>query len=170
MDHDRVEPATDLTPARWLTCEVPGFRGRVRDVVPATFQAFARVALSQPGVTLHLLRDVLTHHTQTNACWFALWDGWPAADAWSGAPTFHLPHRDYLLFHGSLHADLMAFAGDDRGPSLWWPEDRTWVVSSEVDSDAIYVAGSRELLDDLQRMDGLTVTQVGVDDAITVDE
>ncbi len=96
----------------------------------AAVRAFARVTSSQLGVTVHLLRDVLTNHTQTNACWFALWDGWPAADAWMGAPTFHLPHRDYLLFHGSLGADLMAIAGDDRGPSLWWPARRNCTTAA----------------------------------------
>ena len=32
---------------------------------------------------------------------------------------------------------------------LWWPEDRAWVAHWEVDSDAVYVAGSEELLADL---------------------
>lgn len=117
-----------------------------------------------------MLRDVLERHTGTDRCWFALWDGWPAADAWRGAPTFHLPHRDFLLFAGGLGDDLMVFAGDDRGPSIWWPEDRAWVVASEVDSDATYVAGSRALLQELHRARRLAVTEVGPLDRITVDQ
>jgi len=55
-------------------------------------------------------------------------------------------------------------------PSLWWPEDRAWVVASEVDSDATYIAGSRALLHDLLRTDGFAVTEVGPNDQITVDQ
>ncbi|WP_157746402.1 hypothetical protein [Micromonospora inositola] len=119
-----------------------------------------------------LLRNVLARHTQTpDTCWFAHWDGWPAAGAWRRrAPMFHLPHREFLRFTGSLDDDLMAFAGDNRGPSLWWPEDRAWVVANEVDSDATYIAGSRQLLDDLLRTNGLDVAEVGPNDQITVDE
>lgn len=170
MDREPVEPVTDLAPAHWLIQEVAGFDGRVRDVVPAVYDAIARVSPEAHPMPLGPLRAVLARHTQTDRCWFALWDGWPAADAWEGAPTFHLPHRDYLLFTGNFNADLMTFAGDDRGPSLWWPEDRAWVVASEVDSDAIYVAGSRPLLSDLLRSDGLTVTEADPDDTITVDD
>lgn len=170
MGRKDVVPATDVAPAHWLIQEVTGFSGRVRDVVPARYDAFARVVSVAHPMPLRRLCAVLGCHSQTDRCWFALWDGWPAADAWHGAPTFHLPHRDYLLFSGSLYDDLMIFAGDDRGPSLWWPEDRAWVVASEVDSDSLYVAGSRPLIDDLLRADGLTVIEVGPDAAISVDE
>lgn len=170
VDHERTEPTNDLASAHWLTREVSEFRGRVRDVVPATFRAFARVASSDSVFQVSLLRDVLTSHTQGRACWFALWDGWPSADSWVGAQTFSLPHRDYLLFHGSLDMDPMAFAGDDRGPSLWWPDDQAWVVASDVDSDATYVAGSSDLLNDLQQTEGLSVTEVQANDALTLDE
>lgn len=167
MDPDG--PVADLGPADWLVQVVTGFRGRVRDLVPSTYVAYARV-MPEPPRQVRLLGSVLERHTQTQRCWFALWDGWPAADRWRGAPTFQLPHRAFLLFAGSLCDDPMAFAGDDRGPSLWWPEDRAWVVASEVDSDATYVAGSRALVGDLLGSVGLAATEVVRDDPITCDE
>ena len=48
---------TDLSPANWLIQEVTGFEGRVRDVVPATYDAFARL-VSEENLPLPLLRDV----------------------------------------------------------------------------------------------------------------
>jgi hypothetical protein len=48
----------------------------------------------------------------------------------------------------------MREAGDVRSPSWWWPDDRAWVVHSEVDHDSTLVAGSsallRALLDDAE--------------------
>lgn len=58
--------------------------------------------------------------------------------------------------------------GAHLSPSLWWPEDRAWVVASEVDSDATHLGGSRSLADDLLRS-GLAVTTVEPDVAITIE-
>ncbi len=51
--------------------------------------------------------------------------------------------------------DLMRVAsrwreeGFVQSPSWWWPEDRAWVVHSEVDYDSTLVAGSADLADAL---------------------
>ncbi|GAA5153203.1 hypothetical protein GCM10023340_34860 [Nocardioides marinquilinus] len=36
--------------------------------------------------------------------------------------------------------------GDLQSPSWWWPDDRAWIVHSEVDLDSTLVAGPRALL------------------------
>jgi hypothetical protein len=66
-------------------------------------------------------------------------------------------------------ATLFRSRGEHQGPSLWWPEDRAWVVGNEVDSDATYVAGSRALVNDLLHAYSLQVTEVDPEDAITID-
>lgn len=170
MSTDSVEPLTELAPAEWLVRAVMGFEGRVRDVVPATYARFARIVAEEGRPVAPLLRDALAQHGVTGRCWFALWDGWPTAEAWPQAPRFHLPHRDFLLFSGDLASDLMVFDDDPRGFSLWWPDDRAWVVANEVDSDATYIAGSASLIGDLLRTEGLDVSEVEPDDQITVDE
>ncbi len=38
---------------------------------------------------------------------------------------------------------------DDQSYNLWWPEEKAWFVSSEVDYAWTYVGGSRRLVDDL---------------------
>lgn len=43
-------------------------------------------------------------------------------------------------------AEEHGFAPSAQGPSLIWPEDRSWVVVTEVDFDSTVVAGSAELI------------------------
>jgi hypothetical protein len=33
------------------------------------------------------------------------------------------------------------------GPNLWWPDDRAWVVASEIDLAWSYLGGSADLVD-----------------------
>jgi hypothetical protein len=55
VDLEDVEPVTDLSPANWLIRGATGFEGRVRDVVPATYDVFARV-ISEENLPLPQLR------------------------------------------------------------------------------------------------------------------
>jgi hypothetical protein len=124
-----------------------------------------------------VLVAVLSAHTSTpDSCWFCLWEGYgylhPGASAvllaarppfarlrvgirrlqlrWSAprlprpdGPRVRLPARDYLLFHGPLAEAV----GWEDGPNLWWPDDRTWCVASEIDFPYTYVGGSQGLVD-----------------------
>jgi hypothetical protein len=74
----------------------------------------------------------------------------PATPGW---PRLRLPGRDYVVLRGPLFGapdagrGLAPAATGRLGPNLWWPEDRAWVVASEIDLDSTYVAGSRALVD-----------------------
>lgn len=37
----------------------------------------------------------------------------------------------------------------EHPPSFWWPEDRTWFASSDIDSSSTYVGGSKELIEQI---------------------
>ncbi|MGH8919035.1 MAG: hypothetical protein ACRD0H_12055, partial [Actinomycetes bacterium] len=103
------------------------------------------------------LAEVLGRHTATpGRCWFALWHGW--ADfpfSPSKAPTFNLPWRDYFLLVGPVSAAVQSLSGPllsavmFRSANLWWPDDRSWCVATEVDMDCTYVGGSAECVADL---------------------
>jgi hypothetical protein len=54
-----------------------------------------------------------------------------------------LPNRDYLLFH----EPVAKAEGWEDGPNLWWPDDHSWCVASEIDHPYSYVGGSHELID-----------------------
>ena len=68
------------------------------------------------------------------------------------AATFAIPGRRYLLFEGAVGSALNIghWVTDSwfepQSPSIFWPADRAWCVSTEVDEDSTLVAGSPELI------------------------
>jgi hypothetical protein len=76
---------------------------------------------------------------------------------WSGAGAEGSPAREYLLFRGPVDA-VATFrfdAGSFRSPNLWWPEDRTWCVATEVDGFTSFVGGTEAVIDAVLRAPGL---------------
>ncbi len=84
----------------------------------------------------------------------------------SEGPRFELPGRGHVLFSAAprafadpewvLHVPWRDLPAEERGfppsaqsPSLLWPEDRAWVLVSEVDFDSTIVAGSPALIEAL---------------------
>jgi hypothetical protein len=119
------------------------------------------------------LVDVLTQHTTTpGRCWFAAWEGFGSLEDGSMViatldggtpvqpppelyrerpkqPTFQLPGRGYYLAKGPVTAALETVYGmkaSYQSASLWWPDDRTWCVATEIDLDSTYVSGSKECI------------------------
>lgn len=116
-----------------------------------------------------VLVGLLRAHTRTpEQCWFAAWEGWgDPIFATSGAPTdgptpplpaiiprpktltFKLPGRAYYVAKGPIAAALdtvYGAASHYQSASIWWPEDRSWCVATEVDFDCTYVGGSQECI------------------------
>jgi hypothetical protein len=73
--------------------------------------------------------------------------------ALSSVPRFALPHRTYYLLSGSvLAATFIKEPGNPtrwRPADLWWPDDRSWFVATDVDFWCLYVAGSSQLTSDV---------------------
>ncbi|MFJ3384770.1 MULTISPECIES: hypothetical protein [unclassified Curtobacterium] len=71
-------------------------------------------------------------------------------------PRLHLPRREYIVLGVTLSALADPSWLDDarvgtylelgHTPQLLWPEDHTWVVATEIDTDSTIVAGSRQLI------------------------
>ena len=99
------------------------------------------------------LIPLLAHATaRPDECYFAVWEGFgDLGDSLrSCPPTLDLPHRSYHLFLGQLGEARTSFSylsWLDRSANLWWPADRAWCVSTEVDAAWTYVGGTRELID-----------------------
>lgn len=81
----------------------------------------------------------------------------------SRGPRLELPGRSHVLFSTAprvfsdptwildapwrdLEAEAHGYAPSAQHPSLIWPEDRAWVLVSEIDFDSTIVAGSAELV------------------------
>lgn len=103
--------------------------------------------------------------SEANA-WFMLWDGYgdlgPGIDGIPrgiihpvrfGPPdstelvqgTWALRH--YLVMRGPLGALPNWFRWRTEGPNYWWPDDRAWIVATEIDGFSTYVGGSQECVD-----------------------
>jgi hypothetical protein len=106
---------------------------------------------------------LLSRHTGTpDACWMCLWDGYGDLRP-SQRNRVRLPHRDYLLFHGAVPRA----AGWDQGPNIWWPDDRSWCVASEIDFPYTYVGGSADLIAEILRHPDLESLPAKLTDGIT---
>jgi hypothetical protein len=132
-----------------------------------------------PPSLLKALCEALAEHTSTaGCCYFCLWEGYGWADELRAAvpetQRVRLPHRDYLLFEGPLEgaAEFGWSVGDhlvSQSPNLFWPEDRSWCVASEIDLNCTLVGGSVALMEHLAADPRLEVWRVGAEDPVTWD-
>ncbi len=57
--------------------------------------------------------------------------------------------RSYLLLHGSVSEAQKFHFGDGgwfQSPTLWWPDDKSWFVHTEIDGTSTYLGGSRSMI------------------------
>ena len=152
-------------------CEVAGVgpedEARFDEVAPADGEL-------PPATCESLARVLRVHTSTPESCWFCIWEGhgslWStshtsllpddgtaaearqyrerglAQDEFLGRqPRVDAYARSYLLLRGPLGA-ACAFEPDGwyLSPNLWWPDDRSWIVVTEVDGYSSYVGGSRD--------------------------
>jgi hypothetical protein len=107
---------------------------------------------SCPPAVLGALVDVLGRHTATpERCWFCAWEGRGFLDFDGVRERVRLPSRNYLLYTGPI--ELATTPLDDvcgrSSPHLWWPDDRAWIVATEIDFAWTYVGGASSLVGEL---------------------
>jgi hypothetical protein len=114
------------------------------------------------------LVELLRSETTTpGQCWFCTWEGFGFHDDLSGGRV-RLPGRDYMLYTGRIELALVSlyppFDGDSSSPNLWWPEDRAWIVVTEIDYAWTYVGGSGSLVERLLANETLEVLPTKLSD------
>jgi hypothetical protein len=57
----------------------------------------------------------------------------------AGTLARELVNQDFSVPEDSFHS-----------PNFWWPEDRAWFLSTEIDAQSTYIAGSEQLIDGLR--------------------
>lgn len=67
-------------------------------------------------------------------------------------PRIKAPSREYLLVRGALSrvgeaAALVSPTAGGQTPNLWWPDDQSWFVVTEIDFAWTYVCGTNELIE-----------------------
>ncbi len=150
-----------------------------------------------PREVAEALVAILTRHTKTpNPLWLALWDGYGYVygPGWSftylfafgpeqdgphpaqfalryppfrtaGTPRIRMPYRDYVLYRGAPER----VPGWQDGPNLWWPDDRAWCVSSEIDLPWTFVGGTIELIDEVVGNPGLNARPASLDERVAAE-
>ena len=107
------------------------------------------------------LIGALENHTTTpERVWFCVWNGFAGVFTGSTEPLVELPNREYFLLKGpiSVASESLGETPFPQSANLWWPDDRSWCVATEIDFAWTYVAGSatcvREVLD-IESIEGL---------------
>ena len=149
-----------LKPVRWST--VASWTGRVAHpqmqflrIANLRFGEYPEWGMlpnegSLPADEAERLVAILRPFTSTpEDCYFGVWEGFgvPELNAFADYPRIQVPHRAYFLFRGSISAvPHLTFGSFKQTPNLWWPEDRTWCVASEIDLSETYVGASSECI------------------------
>lgn len=231
-DQFPFQPATDATPAAWISQNIHGFGASVVSIVPAGFAAYARIyhpasrangdtrtplrwaeIAAATGRTTHrqmqwpsiigrfdersspnhpilsdhsfvrpsegvlppelarLIWPVLASFTsRPQRCWFAVWDGFSGMyPAVRSGPIFTLPHRQFHLFQAPIDAIETSFSPPPFtiSANLWWSDDRSWCVATEIDLVSTYVGGSAEAIAALASAPELEIDLVEPSDGVS---
>lgn len=104
-----------------------------------------------PPERAELVELLRTETSTPDDCWFCVWEGFGCVDDSGVSVRVELPQRSYLLARGPIERAFDSFGSHpwDQSPSLWWPEDRAWVVATEVDFAWTYVGGTAGLIERL---------------------
>jgi hypothetical protein len=85
-------------------------------------------------------------------------------------PRVRAPGRDYLLYRGPIGtaAALCRFPFD-QSPNLWWPDDRSWCVATDIDLQSSYLGGPDALIRAVLADDRLETLPAEPGDPVTAD-
>jgi hypothetical protein len=110
--------------------------------------------------------------TTPGACYFAAWVGLGSAPSPSTLPRLIIPQREYYVASGRLDDAVRSVYGDLSGyqsANMWWPDDRSWFVSTEVDLAYTYVGGTRECIEAVTGQPEIEALPAKLSDRITWD-
>lgn len=143
---------------------------------------------SLPSELIPEIVVALRRHTTTpDRVWFAVWDGYSALvfdESGIGttdlpidpskrprAPTFELPGRAYYLLSGPIEgaSESLGRWRWEQSANLWWPEDRSWCVATEIDFSWTYVGGDETLIEELLAIPMVEAMRAEVTHGVTWD-
>jgi hypothetical protein len=117
---------------------------------------------------LALISELRQFTAAPDDAWFMLWDGYgdlgPAIDGLPRGAIHRVrappnvpaelvgrtwAYRHYLVFRGPLDAISTWFDWRMEGPNYLWPDDRAWIVATEIDGFSTYVGAPKEGIDSI---------------------
>jgi hypothetical protein len=120
-----------------------------------------------PSIATPLVEILRAQTSTPNQCWFGVWEGFGAlAASVKPAPKFELPNRRYHLMRGPIDGllDNVERLPFTQSPNLSWPNDRAWLVSTEIDFVSTYVGGGRLCIDSILRSADIETAEVDSSD------
>lgn len=135
---------------------------------------------SLPIGKAHALAEVLVSSGSTGPVWFGCTtiDSTFHQPATAGLQAVGTPSREYYLIRSELAAldDVCRFASDrpldwpvSEAPTVWWPEDQSWYVFSDVDFAWSYVGGTSALAEAIEKSPDLEAIRSDYDHKGTFD-
>jgi hypothetical protein len=128
---------------------------------------------SLPGTLAERLVRILEGFASSPAnCKFAVWQGFSnLVPRLASAPQFELRPLSGLgmvLFTGDLSLATKSLAAEPwrQLANLWWPQDRSWFVYTDVDGFDTFVGGNEALAAALLGRSGLEAYRVGLDHSL----
>ena len=116
------------------------------------------------------LANVLGRFTGTPTdCWFAVWDGYGNMPArLRTVPMIEMPYRRMVALRGPLSAAGTAFSGRiwPESASLWWPDDRSWCVATDIDLQSTYVGAAARCIAAVLADNSLESYAVSIDQTV----
>ncbi len=89
-------------------------------------------------------------------------------------PHLELRHRTYLLLRGAVRdAARLSEPGrpqEWQRPDLFWPDDRSWFVATDVDFWSLYVGGGEQLIAELARSVSTPTEVVTLDQPLAMED
>jgi hypothetical protein len=88
-------------------------------------------------LTEPLVSALRLHTNAPERCWFAIWEGYGGlCHDVLRTPKFDVPNRSYHLLTGPIESIVF---GLEESANLWWPDDHSWCVATEVDLHTTYI-------------------------------
>lgn len=87
------------------------------------------------------------------------------------AERFNLPNRGYLLMRGPLVEAknigwIFSESFHSQSPNILWPQDRQWILATEIDFNITLIGGSEALISSILNLGSLTSERFKVTDTI----
>jgi hypothetical protein len=133
----------------------------------------------QRAVVRSLALAATRHTTTPQACWYGIWTGHGYDEGSLGIEhaQFHLPFRSYYLLRGDVEAATAIEWPGGRGggsawmqPDLWWPDDHSWFIATDVDVWSTYVGCSTELADEIAAAVPTATERVALGDHLPIED
>ncbi|MEI9908067.1 MAG: hypothetical protein WDO06_09505 [Actinomycetota bacterium] len=150
----------------------------IRDVMFRSDSHWWREVGSEPAQgelessQLSVLLEMLLKATPAlNEIWMLIWTGYGGSPDTIGLPievsnSLTNSGRKYILRKGSIAISNIepSEVTHENPPTFWWPDDRSWFASCDIDGTSTYVGGSERLIAEILENPTLETFRAKLDD------